>query len=325
VLVNATHQLDWDLGLRHHALLASPVWRSPAYLLFVHHVLARASEFAHTYNQALAEYRQRTGIRNPGRPWPDLRTTATPDPATEVTGPRTTLEVPFWLDALTPGTRGRATVVRYPDHFSLLTPTGEAFPLYPGTDGWTAASALSTFLSRHDLRLSPRALTLTAFLRLCVVDQFVHGIGGARYDQVTDAVLHRFFRAAPPHFSVTTATLLFPTADDQPRVDVRAVEREGRRLRHSLPDADKMEVVRRIQSLPRNSLGRRDLFFDLHRRLRAGLRHERYRAWEQRYEQAKAAAAAQSDLFDRELFYALQPRERLQSLIDRYHHEFAGV
>src|SRR5829696_8701672 len=43
-LTNATHELDWKLGLRHHAMVTSPLWTSEPYLVFVHHLLARARQ-----------------------------------------------------------------------------------------------------------------------------------------------------------------------------------------------------------------------------------------------------------------------------------------
>ena len=45
------------------------------------------------------------------------------------------------------------------------------------------------------------------YFRLLLVDQFTHGIGGGRYDQVTDRVMAGFFEIEPPRFSVATATL----------------------------------------------------------------------------------------------------------------------
>ena len=56
-------------------------------------------------------------------------------------------------------------------------------------DGFSSAQQLGSFLAQCRHRLSPRALSLTGFLRLAVVDQFVHGIGGALYDRVTDQIL----------------------------------------------------------------------------------------------------------------------------------------
>ena len=64
--------------------------------------------------------------------------------------------------------------------------------------------------ARNRHRLSPRALTLTTFIRLFIADNFVHGIGGGRYDQVSDQIIRDYFKVDPPAFSVTTATLFFP-------------------------------------------------------------------------------------------------------------------
>src|SRR5262249_34032602 len=45
ILTSAQHDLDASLGLRHRAMRVSPLWESPAYLLFAHHVAARADAF----------------------------------------------------------------------------------------------------------------------------------------------------------------------------------------------------------------------------------------------------------------------------------------
>ncbi len=118
-------------------------------------------------------------------------------------------EVPFWLDNQKNRTRQRAAVSRAGDAWRLLI-EGDPFELAHGKEG--AAAALGQYLKRHDMRLTPRALTLTMFFRLLIVDQWVHGIGGGRYEQVNDRVIQRFFGIEPPAFSVTTATLYFPEA-----------------------------------------------------------------------------------------------------------------
>src|SRR5262249_6561914 len=71
-LTQACHEIDWQLGLRHHAILASPLWESEGFLVFAHHVIAHAADFAHDYNAALAEYRREQKVKTPTRPMPDL-------------------------------------------------------------------------------------------------------------------------------------------------------------------------------------------------------------------------------------------------------------
>ncbi|MDH4262021.1 MAG: hypothetical protein OEV78_03140 [Spirochaetia bacterium] len=58
--------------------------------------------------------------------------------------------------------------------------------------------------------LYPRAITLSIFLRLFVSDIFIHGTGGARYDQVTNSIIRKFFNVKPSSFLVKTASLQIP-------------------------------------------------------------------------------------------------------------------
>ncbi len=74
-------------------------------------------------------------------------------------------------------------------------------------------------------RLRPRALTLTLFVRLCLADWFIHGIGGGKYDEVTDAILRDFFGLEPPAFQMVTGTLHLPTPGF-PRTKEDVAERE---------------------------------------------------------------------------------------------------
>jgi len=305
VLTNAMHALDWELGLGHHALLASPIWMSPPYLAFVHHLLARVDSFAGVYNATLDAYRPQAGIRNPGRPWPNLK--LSPD----------CHEAPFWLDLMEPVERRRACAVRDGSRWALRC-RDELFPLDPAADGWEAAQRLGRFLDQHRLRLAPRALTLTMFLRLLACDLFIHGIGGGRYDQVTDRVIAHWLNLAPPAFAVTTATMLFPTSLGQKRVDLAALRRQGHRLRHSLLGDRKRELASRINQLPRRSPQRAELFFQMHRELAEAINGPAWRQWQDRLQSARVLEVQQRDVFNRELFYALQPRQRLLALVDRY-------
>jgi hypothetical protein len=75
------------------------------------------------------------------------------------------------------------------------------------------------------LRIRPRALTLTLFARLCLGDFFIHGIGGGKYDEVTDFIIRNYFGLEPPAYQVLSATLHLPlpgfpsTADDLHRAE----------------------------------------------------------------------------------------------------------
>lgn len=322
-LTNAMHQMDWDLGLKHHALVASPVWQSLPFLVLVYHVMARAQRFASDYNRSLKGFREKYRIDNPGRPMPDLKIQAD------------RCESPFWLDDLSTGTRSRAFLFLRKDRWVLRHQadvaggTGEAggrdeFVLEPDREGWSAAESLLKWLRASRLRLSPRALMLTTFLRLLVADQFVHGIGGGRYDQVADDLMNRHFGIEPPGFAVTTATLWFPLAQGRVRACLPCLKQEGHHLRHGLLGEQKMELVRQIEMMPRKSADRSALFIRMRRQLdQAAAESQTLAKWEEKYRAAQAAEIEDQSIFDRELFYALQPRSRLEMMIEKYRRQFA--
>ena len=43
------------------------------------------------------------------------------------------------------------------------------------------------------------------YARVVLGDLFLHGIGGGKYDELTDAIVGRFLGVAPPEFAVVTA------------------------------------------------------------------------------------------------------------------------
>jgi hypothetical protein len=311
-LADSLHEIDWKLGLRHHAMLASPIWMSAPYLVFVYHALARIDTFSQDYNASLAEYRTENKIRSLGRPMPDLSCTSDG------------CEAPFWLDSLGDGTRRRAAVRRESSgQFALAAPSGDSFTFDPAAEGWDAAEQLRRWLVSQQLRLSPRALTLTAVLRLLVVDQFVHGIGGGQYDQVLDGLISRHFAIDPPRFSVTTATLFFPDASHQGRVCLRCVALEGRKLKNSVLGEEKRRMVDAIDGFPRRSLQRSEMFLAMRDKLAQAWKGDAVRRWEEHYADAERRSIEEKTLFDRELFYAIQSASRLTGLIDRCRGQFA--
>ena len=301
---NAQHKLDWSLGLDYRELLLSGVLEGEAWAAFVCHVAADATNFARAYNAALAEYRAGAGIdAGSDRPMPDLEI------GEEV-------ELPFWLDDLNNGTRRRASVRRRGDGYELAA--GFAF----GRDA--DPRSLLLFLRRNRLRLTTRALSLTTFLRLCVCDLFVHGIGGGHYDQVADRLIASHFGIDPPGFAVATATLFHPEAVGRERTCVPCLEFEGHKIEHEALGEVKSEWLTLIESAddPRR---RRATFDAMHAARRVALATDAaYADWQRRRAEADAELEREAEVFDRELFYAVQPRERLMNMIARVRREFAG-
>jgi hypothetical protein len=306
-LMFASQALDEELGLRDEPRLASSIWLAEPFLIYAHHLIARARDFANVYNRALAGYRKANRIRTEMRPMPDLAS------------PGGSVELPFWLDELSTGQRTRPSVFPDGGGFLLASPAGEPFHFSPDANGDNAAANLARWLRQNQLRLSPRALTLTMFLRLFVADQFIHGIGGARYDQITNQIIADHFAIDPPAFCVTTATMYLPHAVGRVRVCVPCIEQEGHRLRHNLLGDRKRQYIERIESAPRCSAERYAAFTQMHHELAAAVKTApQMKRWQESLREAQQRDVEEEVLFDRELFYALQPRARLMGMIERY-------
>ncbi len=310
-LARSIHALDEFLGLRRNTFIVSPMFLSEPYLAFAHHVMADAAIFAQIYNQALAEYRAAHKTKSPSRPMPDLFVS------------HGSVEAPFWLDNLTDGTRSRPSVFPEAGGFVLELLSGDRFLFDPNSDGEIAAAKLGQWLRETKHRLAPRALTLTTFLRLFIADNFVHGIGGGRYDQVSDDLIAHYFHLQPPKFCVTTATMIFPQALGRQRACLPCVEQEGHRLSHRVLGNRKMEFVQQIDSYPRGSAQRQAVFSQMHRERNAALlTNPRIAAWEQRLRDTQVQEQDDDTLFDRELFYPMQSQARLTEMIDRCQSSF---
>jgi hypothetical protein len=312
-LANAMHELDWSLGLRHHLLVSSPIWTCEPHLVFAHDLIARADQVASHYNAALQSYRDEHGITTQSRPMPDLLTS---DEAAEI---------PFWLDDLHTGKRIRPSIFRGDRGWILELVSGDEFVFDPTLGPDEASARLYKWLMQTRHRITPRAMTNMLFLRLLLVDQFIHGIGGGRYDQVTDRFIASFYQIEPPKFGVTTATMYFPAAIGRQRVCVPCVRQEGHRLKHAILGQRKRELVAQIASLPRRSSERASRYYEMHRELsRAASENPALQRWQAKLQQTQEQEKQDETLFDRELFYAMQPRERLEQMIERYHSEIDG-
>jgi hypothetical protein len=104
-------------------------------------------------------------------------------------------------------------------------------PLAPDREACCAVERLRT-LADHSVRLRTRALTTTLFSRFMLGDIFVHGIGGAKYDELGDEIARRFFGIEPPSFLTASMTLwLGVPAGEATPYDLARINRNLRDLR----------------------------------------------------------------------------------------------
>ena len=200
-LAQARHQLEGQWGVRTLEIPQSRVCEGAAFRGFIAHVIAELPRFREAYNAAVQEYRRAHGIRNAAHPVPDLA----------ADGPW--LETPLWFWTAERPERRRLMARHGNGEVTLSDREGLELRLPLGQAGATAriAEQLAQW-HRQGVKIRSRALITTLWARLALGDLFVHGIGGAKYDQVTDQLIRQFFGVEPPGIMVLSATLLLPIA-----------------------------------------------------------------------------------------------------------------
>ena len=189
--------IEASFGLDLEDMFVSRLSGEDTFLLFAGDLISKARRFAEAYNASTADYRSRYGVRSPGRPVPDM-----------VSDDRR-VELPLWC-CPAKGRRERLfTGLGDDGQIELHGETGPLGRVDPAAleNGGQAADAVRR-AGKGLIR--PRALALTLFGRLIYGDLFIHGIGGAKYDRVTDGIFERFYGIAAPVMACVTATLRLP-------------------------------------------------------------------------------------------------------------------
>jgi hypothetical protein len=118
------------------------------------------------------------------------------------------LEAPFWMWTGDDPRRQPVFARQQGDQLLLADRRQHTIDLALSADGDAAMAAEQLAgLAARGIKIRTRALATTLFARLLVSDLFLHGIGGAKYDQVTDQIAERFFGFSLPAFATASATL----------------------------------------------------------------------------------------------------------------------
>jgi hypothetical protein len=201
----ARHGVEASWGVCNLEVPVSAVCETEGFLWFVCHVIAHLPRFQSVHNEALRGYRTVYGIRSKHHPVPDL-------------GRQDDwLEAPFWVwrDGQP---RRRPLLARSLGQTIQLRIAGDDAPLMelPLSADRDACCAVEQLLSlpARGVRLRTRALTTTMFARLLLGDLFLHGIGGAKYDELGDDIVRGFFGFEPPTYMTMSMTLWLGLGDD---------------------------------------------------------------------------------------------------------------
>jgi hypothetical protein len=194
----ARRELEASWGVSNFEVPLSQVCQTDGFHWFVSHLLAQLPRYQKVHNEALDEYRAVHRIRSRHHPVAALATQGE------------WLEAPFWVwRADQP--RRRALLVRQRSREMDLRIAGEddvliELPLAQEREACCAVERLRE-LANRSVRLRTRALTTTLFCRYLVGDLFIHGIGGAKYDELGDEIAQRFLGIKPPGFATFSMTL----------------------------------------------------------------------------------------------------------------------
>ena len=196
-LALARREVEASWGVCNLEVPLSHLCQTDGFYWFASHLLAQLPRFQEIHNTALAEYRAHYGIRS----------THHPVAALVVQGDWR--EAPFWIWRRGEPRR-RALLVRQDRRTMLLRIAGEddpvlELPLAPDREACCAVERLRELAGRS-IRLRTRALTTTLFARYLLGDLFIHGIGGAKYDELGDSIARRFFGIEPPGFLTLSLT-----------------------------------------------------------------------------------------------------------------------
>ncbi len=208
-LAQARHALEGQIGLETLEVPLSRLCRGEAFAWFAAWLLAEAPRVRQVYNDAVRDYRQANRVRSASHPVPDLADDGE------------YCESPLWVWSRSNPRRRHAFVARRRGGLTLSDREGWSCDV-PAIDAGSARAAVERLLALdgEGVRLRPRALTTTWYARVVLGDLFVHGIGGAKYDEVTDRIIAKLFGIAPPAYLTATATLHLPV--------VHAADAEGR-------------------------------------------------------------------------------------------------
>jgi hypothetical protein len=166
----------------------SEICGTKGYFEFTYGLLSEAEKFADIFNVALGNYRAEHKLRSTANPFPDV--------AKAPNG----VETLFWLVK----GRARETLSVSPGTGLTINGVGEAYD----------SDSLMALFQEKGWRLWPKAVVLSLMNRLYLGDLFVHGLGGAKYDRITDEVIRGFYQLEPPPFATASLSLSAETLEN---------------------------------------------------------------------------------------------------------------
>ena len=184
------------------------------FLNFFLHITANAKSFVDIYNAKLREYRKLKRISSKANPLPDLMEKGF------------VVEIPFWMWKRDEPRKSLFASIANNNRISIICENKivEHFD-FDGRSRSTKNLEKLRMLISNGIKIRPKAIANTMYSRMFFSDLFIHGIGGAKYDLITDEIIREFFGAEPPEYATISATLHLPYKPfDTSKEDVNALK-----------------------------------------------------------------------------------------------------
>lgn len=196
LLSAARCSIEAGFGMDNLEVPVSWMCNTDGFYQFLLHLVYEAERFAQIYNEKLAEYRALHKVRSKANPLPGLK----------IDGHA--VELPFWVWKA--GRQREKCYLMKDGESTQLTDGSNVFAILEKNEGFRANMSKLRDLKNAQVKIRPRAITATMFSRLFFSDVFIHGIGGAKYDTITDEIIREFFGVVPPSFATVSTTLFLP-------------------------------------------------------------------------------------------------------------------
>jgi hypothetical protein len=199
----ARHAFLLRFGTGNLEVPVSHISETEPFLNFFLHITVNARSFVNIYNAKLVEYRRLKKISSRANPLPDLMEKGY------------VVELPFWIWSEGESRKSLYASVADNSRISVICEDKIVDHFDFGGDDNLSCNSSENISRLRDLiskgiKIRPKAIVNTMYSRMFFSDLFIHGIGGAKYDLITDEIIREFFGVDPPAYAVISATLHLP-------------------------------------------------------------------------------------------------------------------
>jgi hypothetical protein len=219
LFTTARHAYLQRFSISNLEIPVSLICETESFLNFFLHITKDIRNFARIYNAKLEEYRKLRKISSKANPLPDLKEKGS------------VIELPFWIWKENEPRKQLFASIATDKQANLMYENCivTSLDFYGNENQPENLKKLKNLISTG-IKIRPKAIVNTMYSRMFFSDLFIHGVGGAKYDLITDEIIRAFFGIEPPGYAIITATLHLPYKS------LNVSSEDVRRLKHVIKD-----------------------------------------------------------------------------------------